>query len=37
MDPEEERRKRVERYANIVELRRKAEQRSSRELARGVQ
>jgi hypothetical protein len=35
MDPEEQRRERVERYTRRVESRRRVEQRSGRKLARG--
>jgi hypothetical protein len=35
MDPEEQRRKRVERYTRRVELRRKVEQRSGERKERG--
>jgi hypothetical protein len=37
MDLEEQRRKRVERYARRVEMRRKVEKRSEKELARDAQ
>jgi hypothetical protein len=35
MDLEEQRRKRVERYARKVEIRRRAEEKGRKELARG--